>query len=156
MAEIEQTPEAQLSRQGVETLAWNLGKTEVEVGQNVRRLQGLAELLGIRMTTAEQASPTISERATRIAGKLGGLTLRIGKRSEEIGRRMIESAEEYEKRRADSQAVETEKELDEKAKLAREAQIKATGEREVSERVVNKTDIQKRESYIQEGVRRLK
>jgi len=55
MAETSATPEAQLARQGVETLAWQTGKTAVEAGARVREARSLLERLGLRREVVEKA-----------------------------------------------------------------------------------------------------
>jgi len=156
MAETSATPEAQLSRQGVETLAWQTGKTAVETGAKVREGRSLLERLGLRKDVVEQASPTVTELAAKAAEGLGKLATKAGESLRRRGEQRLERGRQWAERQLASQQIEDEKARDEKAKLSREAQIKATEEKEVSQRVSTETLIRQRETRIQESVRRLK
>jgi len=155
MAEISATPEAQLSRQGVETLAWQTGKTAVETGAKVREGRSLLERLGLRKEVVEKASPTVTELAAKAAEGLGKLATKAGESLRRRGEQRLERGEQWAERQLASQQIEDEKALDEKAKLSREAQIRATEDKEVSQRVSTETLIRQRETRIQESVRRL-
>jgi len=155
MAEISATPEAQLSRQGVETLAWQTGKTAVETGAKVREGRSLLERLGLRKEVVEKASPTVTELAAKAAEGLGKLATKAGESLRRRGEQRLERGEQWAERQLASQQIEDEKALDEKAKLSREAQIRATEDKEGSQRVSTETLIRQRETRIQESVRRL-
>jgi myosin heavy subunit len=156
MTEIAATPEAQLARQGVETLAWQTGKTAVETGAKVREGRSLLERLGLRREVVEKASPTVTELAAKVTEGLGNLATKAGESLRRRGRERLERGKQWAERQLASQQIEDEKALDEKAKLSREAQIRATEEKEVSQRVSTETLIQQRETRIQESLRRLK
>jgi len=155
MTEISTTPEAQVARQGVESLAWQTGKAAVETGAQVRERRSLLERLGLRREVVEHASPNVTELAAKVAEGIGRLSTRVGESLRKKGEERLRRGEEWAKRQLTSQQIEDEKALDEKAKLSREAQIRATEEREVSERVITETSVKEREGKLEEALRRL-
>ena len=155
MTEISTTPEAQVARQGVESLAWQTGKAAVETGAQVRERRSLLERLGLRREVVEHASPNVTELAAKVAEGIGRLSTRVGESLRKKGEERLRRGEEWAKRQLTSQQIEDEKALDEKAKLSREAQISATEEREVSERVITETSVKEREGKLEEALRRL-
>jgi myosin heavy subunit len=154
MTEISATPEAQLARQGIETLAWQTGKTAVETGAKVREGRSLLERLGLRREVVEKASPTVTELAAKAAEGLGKLATKAGESLRRRGEQRLERGRQWAESQLTSQQKEDEKALDEKAKLSREAQIRATEEKEVSRRVSTETTIIGRENILQEALNR--
>jgi hypothetical protein len=152
MAETLATPEAQAARQGVEAFAWQTGKTAVEIGAKVREGRSLLERLGLRREVVEKASPTVTELAAKATEGLGKLATKAGESLRRRGEQRLERGKQWAERQLTSQQKEDEKALDEKAKLSREAQIRATGEEEVSRRVSTEIKIIGRENILQEAL----
>jgi hypothetical protein len=113
--------------------------------------------LGLRREVVEKASPTVTELAAKVAEGLGRLATNAGESLKRRGEQRLRRGRQWAERQLASQQIEDKKAREEIARQAREAQIEATANSEVSELVSSETTPRKqKETELQETVRRLR